>query len=89
MVGREDVYVIPHIRIPVIYASYGLWGGLDCSCSGRRDFHDIVHSELDRSILEQVQDLVGVLNGGGNTILFPPFCGLSGEVPPVHPILNL
>ena len=28
LVVREDVYVIPHFRIPVIYAKYGSWGGI-------------------------------------------------------------
>ena len=42
MVGRENIYVIPYVRIPVIYANDGLWGGVDFSCPGRRDVHDIV-----------------------------------------------
>ena len=38
-------------------------------------------------ILEEVQYLVGVLNGGGNSIIFPPLGGLSDEVPPILPFL--
>ena len=30
-----------------------------------------------------------MLDGGGNTIHFQPFGGLSGEVPPVFPFLHL
>ena len=40
-------------------------------------------------ILEEVQDLVGVLNGGGNTNFILPFGSHSGEVPPVLPFLCL
>ena len=39
-------------------------------------------------ILEEVHNLVGVLNGGGNTILFHPLAVL-GEVSPLLPFLSL
>ena len=40
-------------------------------------------------IFEQVQDLVGVLNSGGNNILLPPFNSLGGMLPLVLPFLRL
>ena len=40
-------------------------------------------------IFEQVQDLVGVLNSGGNNILLPPFDSLGGMLPLVLPFLRL
>ena len=89
VVGREDIDVIPHIRIPVIYPNNLSWGGVDCSYYGRRYVHDIVQFELDGMILEEVQDLVGVLDDGGYSILFPPFGGLGDEVPPLLPFLRL
>ena len=42
MIGREDVDLIPHVRIVVIYVNDGSWGGVECSCSGHRDVHDIL-----------------------------------------------
>ena len=42
VVGYDDFYVILHVRIPLIYANNSFWGGMDCSCPGRWDAHDIV-----------------------------------------------
>ena len=47
MVGREYVDVIPHVKIPVIYPSDGLWGRVDFYCYGHWGIHDIAQSELD------------------------------------------
>ena len=47
MVGLEGFYVIPHVRIPVIYTDDGLWVGVDCSCPRSWYVHDIVQSKLD------------------------------------------
>ena len=87
MVGREDVYVTHNVHIPMIHANECLQGGVKFSCPGRWYIHDIVQSELDWTILEEVQYLVGVINSGKNTIHFPPFGSLNGEVPPLLPFL--
>ena len=46
VVGHEDVDVVPHIRIPVVYPNDSLWINVDCYRSGRRDVHDVVQHEL-------------------------------------------
>ena len=47
VLGREDVDVIPHVRIQVIYPNDDSWSGVNFSCSGRQDIHVIVQSKLD------------------------------------------
>ena len=59
------------------------------SRSGRQDFHDVFHSKLKGKILEEVQNIVGVLEGGGDSILFPHFSSLGDEMPTILPLLCL
>ena len=89
VVGREDFYVVPHVLIPVVYPKNILWSDVNCYCTVRWDVHDVVQSELDGTILEEVQDIVGVLDGGGYSILFLHFGGLGDEMPLMLPFLRL
>ena len=89
VVGREDVNLVPHVRIPVVYPNNSLWSSVDCSRSRHRDIHDVFQSKLDITILEDFQDLVGVLDGGGDSILFRPFGGLGDDMPLILPFLFL
>ena len=89
VVGREDFDVVPRVHIPVVYPNNILWIFVDCSFSGRWGVHDVVQSKLDGTILEEVQYLVGVLNGGGYSIIFPPFGGLCGDMLPILPFICL
>ena len=63
--------------------------GLYCSLSRRQDVHDVFQYELDRTILEEFQDIFGVLGGGGYSILFPLFVGLGDDMPSILPFLGL
>ena len=69
---REDVGLVTHILIPVVYPNDSLWRSFDFSRSRCWDVHYVVQSKLDGTILEEVQYRVGMLNGGGDSILFPP-----------------
>ena len=89
MVGYEDVDVVPHVCIRVVYPNNSLCSNIDCYRSGCKDVHDVVQSELEGKILDEIQDLVGVLDRHGDSILFPPFRSLGDDMPPIITFLRL
>ena len=89
VVGREDFDLVPHVRIPFIYPNDSLWSGVNFSHSRCRGAHDIVQSELDVTIIEEFQDLSGMIFSGRYFILFPPCGGIGDEIPPILPLLHL
>ena len=89
MVGCEDVDLVPCVHIPVIYPNNISWSGFNCSRSRRRDVHDVVQSKLERMILEEVHDIVSVLDGGGDSVLFSPFRGRGYGIPLMLSFLHL
>ena len=89
VVGHEDMYVLLPVRIPVVYPNDSSWSGVDFSDSGRRDVHDVFQSKMDVTVFEEVHDIVGVLDGGVDSIVFSPFGGLGDELPQIFPFLHL
>ena len=65
-----------HVRIPVVHSNNSLWSVVDYSRSGHWDVDDVLQSLLDVTVLEDVQDLVGVIDGGVDSIIFHPLAVL-------------
>ena len=63
--------------------------GINFSRFKHRGVHDVIQSKLDGNILEEVQDLVGMLNVGRYSFLLPPFGGLGDDILPIIPFLCL
>ena len=89
MVGHEVFDVVLHVHIPVVYPNDCLWSSVDYPRSGRWEIHDIVQSELDGTIIGEVQDIVSMLDSGGDSILFSPFGGIGDEMPLILPFICL
>ena len=64
----------------MVYLGNSVWSDVDCYRSRLWDVHDVVQSELDRTVLEEFQDLLGFIDGGGDFILFPPLGDLGDDI---------